>query len=167
MTRKQKKKLIRILVAAALLIALHFIPTGPVPAWLLYLVPYLIAGYDVLRSCLRHILRGNVFDEQFLMSVATIGALALGEYPEAVFVMLFFQVGELFEALAVGKSRKNIAALMDIRPDSANLERDGDLVSVDPEEVAVGDVIVVKPGERLPLDGVVLSGESELNTAAL
>ena len=167
MTRKQKKKLIRILVAAALLIALHFIPTGPVPAWLLYLVPYLIAGYDVLRNCLRHILRGNIFDEQFLMSVATIGALALGEYPEAVFVMLFFQVGELFEALAVGKSRKNIAALMDIRPDSANLERDGALISVDPEEVAVGDVIVVKPGERLPLDGVVLSGESELNTAAL
>ena len=167
MTGRQKKNLCRIVAAAALLIALHFIPAGGVLRLALYLVPYLIAGYDVLWGCLRHSLRGNVFDEQFLMSVATVGALALGEYPEAVFVMVFFQVGELFEGVAVGRSRKNIAALMDIRPDSANLERDGELLQVEPESVAVGDVILVKPGERVPLDGVVLSGESELNTAAL
>lgn len=171
MSKKQKKLLYRILAAAVLLIAIFLLQerlgAAPWSRQLLYLIPYLIAGYDVLRSAARGVLRGNVFDEKFLMSVATVGAFAIGEAPEAVFVMTFFQIGELFESIAVGRSRKNIAALMDIRPDSANLEREGTVTEVEPETVEIGDVIVVKPGERLPLDGTVLSGESELDTAAL
>jgi len=174
MTRKQKKRLLRIVLSAVLLVATWLLPDPAVrfgtlclPKWPLYLLPYLIAGWDVLWSAARGIIRGNVFDEKFLMSVATVGALAIGEFPEAVFIMVFFQIGELFESIAVGRSRRNIAALMDIRPEYANLERDGEIVETDPAEVAVGDVVVVKPGEKLPLDGVVLSGESELDTAAL
>ena len=139
----------------------------PIVKPLLFLMPYLIVGWDVLWKAIRNIAHGQVFDENFLMAIATIGAFATGEYPEAVFVMLFYQVGELFQSYAVGKSRRSIAALMDIRPDSANLERDGQVEEVDPETVAVGDVIVVKPGERVPLDGVVLEGSSALDTAAL
>lgn len=170
MTKKQKKKLYRIISAAALLALVWLLPEAwfaALPRWPLFLLPYLIVGFDVLRSCVRNILRGNIFDEQFLMSVATVGAFATGEAPEAVFVMVFFQIGELFESIAVGRSRRNIAALMDIRPDYANIERDGALTAVAPEMVCVGDVIIVKPGEKLPLDGVVEEGESELNTAAL
>ena len=167
MTKKQKKTLYRILISAALLIAVHFLE---LPWWgmlLCYLVPYGIIGWDVLWKALRNILNGQVFDENFLMSIATIGAFAIQEYPEAVFVMLFYQVGELFQNIAVGKSRKSIAALMDIRPDYANVERDGELVQVDPEEVAIDDVIVIKPGEKIPLDGVIIEGASSLNTMAL
>ena len=135
--------------------------------WWLYLIPYFTIGWDILWKALRNIKNGQVFDENFLMAIATVGALAIGEYPEAVFVMLFYQVGELFQAVAVGKSRKSIAALMDIRPDSAKVERNGTVEEVDPEEVAVGEIIVIKPGERVPIDGVVLEGTSTLNTAAL
>ena len=167
MNRKQKKLLFRIVLAAALLALVWLLPLGEPWRCLAFLLPYGVAGWDVLWSALRNIVHGNVFDEKFLMSAATLGAFALGEYPEGVFVMVFFQVGELFEKLAVGASRKSIAALMDIRPDSANLERDGALVEVDPEELAVGDIIVVRPGERVPVDGRVLEGASSLDTAAL
>ncbi len=173
MTKKQKKMLIRILVATALMIALHFIPATGVLQLCLYLVPYLVVGYDILRKAGRGILNGRVFDENFLMAVATLGAFGLaiyeksGDYTEAIAVMLFYQVGELFQSYAVGKSRRNISALMDIRPDYANIEQDGELVQVDPEEVAVGSVIVVQPGEKVPLDGVILEGTSSLNTSAL
>ena len=149
MTKKQKKKLYRIISAAALLALVWLLPEAwfaALPRWPLFLLPYLIVGFDVLRSCVRNVLRGNIFDEQFLMSVATVGAFATGEAPEAVFVMVFFQIGELFESIAVGRSRRSIAALMDIRPDYANIERDGVLEAVAPETVCVGDVIVVKPG---------------------
>ncbi|MBU5434285.1 heavy metal translocating P-type ATPase [Pseudoflavonifractor sp. MSJ-37] len=167
MTKKQKKTLYRILTAAALLILAALMPAqGPVRL-LLFLVPYAVIGWDVLWKAVRNIAHGQVFDENFLMALATIGALATGEYPESVFVMLFYQVGELFQSCAVGKSRQSIASLMDIRPDYANLEKDGGSDEVDPEDVAVGDVIVVKPGERVPLDGVILEGSSTLNTAAL
>ena len=135
--------------------------------WWLYLIPYFTIGWDILWKALRNIKNGQVFDENFLMAIATVGALCLGEFPEAVFVMLFYQVGELFQSVAVGKSRQSIAALMDIRPDSANVERDGELLEVDPDEVAVGETIVIRPGERVPIDGVVLEGVSTLNTAAL
>ncbi len=173
MTKKQKKMLIRILVATALMIALHFIPATGVLQLCLYLVPYLVVGYDILRKAGRGILNGRVFDENFLMAVATLGAFGLaiyeksGDYTEAIAVMLFYQVGELFQSYAVGKSRRNISALMDIRPDYANIEQDGELVQVDPEEVAVGSVIVIQPGEKVPLDGVILEGTSSLNTSAL
>ncbi len=173
MTKKQKKMLIRILVATALMIVLHFIPVTGVLQLCLYLVPYLVVGYDILRKAGRGILNGRVFDENFLMAVATLGAFGLaiyeksGDYTEAIAVMLFYQVGELFQSYAVGKSRRNISALMDIRPDYANIEQDGELVQVDPEEVAVGSVIVIQPGEKVPLDGVVLEGSSSLNTSAL
>ena len=167
MNRKQKKLLTRILVSAALLVIAWLLPLEGLPRLLGFLVPYAIAGWDVLWSAVRHIPRGNFFDEKFLMGVATIGAFAIGEYPEAVFVMVFFQIGELFESISVGKSRESIAALMDIRPEYANIERDGAPVEVDPAEVAVGDVIVVKPGERAPLDGVVIEGTSSVDTAAL
>ena len=135
--------------------------------WPIFLIPYLIIGWDILWKAARNIRNGQVFDENFLMCVATIGALIIGEYPEAVAVMLFYQVGELFQNVAVSRSRQSISALMDIRPDYANIQRDGQLVQVDPEEVAVGDVIVIKAGERVPLDGVVLEGASALDTAAL
>lgn len=173
MTKKQKKMLRRILIAAALYIAAAVLcavfPAMPWPAQAaLYLIPYFVIGYDVLRKAVMGIVHGEVFDENFLMAIATVGAMLLGEYGEGVAVMLFYQVGELFQSYAVGKSRRSIAGLMDIRPDSANLEEaDGSLRTVDPEEVAVGAVIVVRPGEKIPLDGVVLEGESTLNTAAL
>lgn len=172
MTRKQKKILIRIAVSAVLLIGAVLIPYEGVWRFLLFLPAYFVIGWDVLWKALRNIAHGQVFDENFLMALATIGAFCTGffgegEYPEAVFVMLFYQVGELFQSYAVGKSRKSISALMDIRPDYANVEQDGQLVQVDPEEVAVGDVITIKAGEKVPLDGVVLDGTSMVNTSAL
>ena len=173
MNRKQKKMLARILTAAAMLIALKLIPVTGVLQLALYLVAYLVIGYDILKKAWRGILNRQVFDENFLMSVATVGAFALaivsrsGDYVEAIAVMLFYQIGELFQSYAVGKSRRNISALMDIRPDYANIERDGQLEKVDPDEVEIGSVIVVQPGEKVPLDGVILSGASSLNTSAL
>ena len=173
MTKKQKKMLIRIIIAAVMLAALHFIP---VTGWLrlaLYLVTYVVIGCDIMKKAGQGILNGRVFDENFLMAVATIGAFALaiyeksGDYNEAIAVMLFYQIGELFQSYAVGKSRKNISALMDIRPDYANIEQDGQLVQVDPDEVAIGTVIVVQPGEKVPIDGVITEGRSTLNTSAL
>lgn len=173
MNRKQKKMLTRILTAAAMLIALKLIPVTGVLQLALYLVAYLVIGYDILKKAWRGILNRQVFDENFLMAVATVGAFALaivsrsGDYVEAIAVMLFYQIGELFQSYAVGKSRRNISALMDIRPDYANIERDGQLEKVDPDEVEIGSVIVVQPGEKVPLDGVILSGASSLNTSAL
>ena len=167
LNNKQRRLLYRILASAALLVLVWLLPLDFPWALLAFLVPYGLAGWDVLRSAGRNILRGSVFDEKFLMSVATIGAFVIGEYPEAVFVMIFFQIGELFESIAVGASRRSIAALMDIRPDYANVERDGVLVQADPEDLAVGEEILVKPGERVPLDGVVLEGETSLDAAAL
>ena len=173
MTKKQKKMLSRILITAVMLAALHFLA---VTGWLrlaLYLAAYGIIGYDILKKAGQGILNGRVFDENFLMAVATVGAFALaiyeksGDYNEAIAVMLFYQIGELFQSYAVGKSRKSISALMDIRPDYANVERDGQLVQIDPDEVAVGTVIVVQPGEKVPIDGVVVEGSSTLNTSAL
>lgn len=167
MTKKQKKMRTRILVSAALLIVLMLArPAGPW-ALVLYLVPYLLVGWDVLWRAVQNIGRGQVFDENFLMSVATLGAFACGEYPEGVAVLLLYQVGELFQSVAVGKSRRSIAQLMDIRPDRANVEREGALQEVDPEEVAVGEIILIRPGERVPLDGEVIEGDSTLDTAAL
>ena len=172
MTRKQKKMLVRIFASAVLLIAAVLIPYEGALRFLLFLPAYFVIGWDVLWRAAKNIIHGQVFDENFLMALATVGAFCTGffgkgEYPEAVFVMLFYQVGELFQSYAVGKSRKSISALMDIRPDYANVERDGGLCRVDPEEVQVGDVIVIKPGEKAPLDGVVLEGRSSLNTSAL
>ena len=167
MNRKQKRMLARILVSAALLAALHFVPAEGWVRLALYLVPYLIIGYDVLRRAVLGVVHGEVFDENFLMAVATAGALALGEYGESVEVMVFYQLGELFQSYAVGKSRRSIAALMDIRPDYANVERNGKLEQVDPDEVNIGDTIVVKPGERVPLDGKIIKGTSALDTSAL
>ena len=172
MTGKQKKMLIRIIISAALMILLHFLPVEGVPLFLLYLVPYVVIGFDILKKAWKGILRRQVFDENFLMAVATLGALAIGllktgDYEEAVAVMLFYQIGELFQSYAVGRSRRNISELMDIRPDYANIEEDGKLTRVDPDEVAPGTVIVVNPGEKVPIDGVVESGESSLNTSAL
>ena len=172
MTKKQKKTLKRIVIAAVLsallAVVLHFVPLPRLVQLILWLVPYCIIGHDVLRKAFLGIKGGEVFDENFLMAVATVGAMACGEYGEGVAVMLFYQIGELFQSYAVGKSRSSISALMDIRPDSANLEdADGSIRTVDPDDVAIGSVIVVKPGEKIPLDGTVLSGESTLNTAAL
>ena len=173
MNKKQKKMLTRILIAAAMLIALKLIPVTGIFQLALYLVVYGIIGYDILKKAWKGILNRQVFDENFLMAVATIGAFALaiyersGDYVEAIAVMLFYQIGELFQSYAVGKSRRNISALMDIRPDYANIERDGQLEKVAPDEVEIGSVIVVQPGEKVPLDGVILSGTSSLNTSAL
>ncbi len=173
MTKKQKKMLTRILVCAVMLIALQFLPITGIPRFALYLAAYLVIGFDILKKAAKGIGNGRVFDENFLMAVATIGAFALaiyeksGDYNEAIAVMLFYQIGELFQSYAVGKSRKNISALMDIRPDYANIEVDGKLEKVDPDEVAVGSVIVVQPGEKVPLDGVIIDGASTLNTSAL
>ena len=174
MTKKQKKMLVRILVAAALMLILRFVslPLSGIPMFLLWLIPYLIIGHDILRKAWKGILNRQVFDENFLMAVATLGALAIGllktgDYDEAVAVMLFYQIGELFQSYAVGKSRRNISELMDIRPDYANIEQDGELVRVDPDEVEIGTLITVKPGEKIPIDGIVEDGESSLNTSAL
>lgn len=166
MTRKQKKVLFRIMISAILLVIIRLInPQG----WtsLLYLIPYFVIGYDILRKAVLGIIHGEVFDENFLMAVATIGAIGLGEFSEGVAVMLFYQIGELFQSYAVGKSRKNITALMDIRPDYANIEKDGELEQVAPDEVKVGQTIVVRPGEKIPLDGVIVEGSSTINTSAL
>ena len=171
--RKHKRSLAEIVIAALLFILCAVVTrVGIFPDWawlplILYLAPYLVIGWRVLRKAARNILRGQVFDENFLMTLATVGALIVGEYPEAVFVMLFYRVGELFEELAVGKSRASIAALMEIRPDCAHVEREGETVTVDPAEVAVGEVIAIHPGERVPLDGMVLEGTTTLDTAAL
>ena len=173
MTKKQKKMLYRILIAVALFLAAKFVPLPSLLSTLLYFIAYFTVGYDILRKAWKGICNRRVFDENFLMTVATVGAIALavyersGDYAEAVAVMLFYQIGELFQSCAVGKSRRSIAALMDIRPDYANIERDGKLEQVDPDEVAVGTVITVQPGEKVPLDGVVTEGASTLNTAAL
>ena len=173
MTKKQKKMLTRIIICAVMLVALQFLPITGIPRFALYLAAYLVIGYDILKKAGKGILNGRVFDENFLMAIATIGAFALaiyeksGDYNEAIAVMLFYQIGELFQSYAVGKSRKNISALMDIRPDYANIEVDGKLEKVDPDEVAVGSVIVVQPGEKVPLDGVIIDGASTLNTSAL
>lgn len=167
MNKKQKKVFIRIIIAAVLLVAFHFVPVEGYLQLILYLVPYAVIGYDILRKAVLGIIHGEVFDENFLMAVATLGAFALGEYVEGSAVMLFYQVGELFQSYAVGKSRKNITDLMDIRPDYANIEEDGKLVQVDPDDVEVGSIIVVQPGEKVPIDGVIVEGTTTLNTSAL
>lgn len=173
MRKKQKKTLVRIVIAAVFLVTLHFIPISGIGRLILYLIPYLIIGYDILLKAIRGIMNRQLLDENFLLAIATLGAFGLavysgsGNYTEAVAVMLFYQVGELFQSYAVGKSRRNISALMDIRPDYANIEQDGTLVRVDPDEVAVGTHIIVQPGEKVPLDGIVIAGESALNTSAL
>lgn len=173
MTKKQKKMLIRIIAASVLLIALNFIPVTGAVRFICYLIPYLVIGYDILIKALKGIKNRQVFDESFLMAVATIGAIALalyeksGDYTEAIAVMLFYQIGELFQSYAVGKSRRNISDLMDIRPDYANIEKDGKLEKIDPDEVEIGDVIIVQPGEKVPIDGIIVEGNSSLNTSAL
>ena len=173
MTKKQKKMLVRILITAVMLIALHFIPITGIPQLLAYVAAYLVIGYDILRKAGKGILNGRAVDENFLMALATLGAFFLaiwtksGDYVEGIAVMLFYQIGELFQSYAVGKSRKNISALMDIRPDYANIEADGQLTQVDPDEVPVGSMIVVQPGEKVPLDGVIVEGTASLNTSAL
>ncbi len=167
MNKKQKKVLVRIIVAFVLLVILSFVP---VEGWLqfaLYMIPYLVIGYDILKKAIKGIMNRQVFDENFLMAVATVGAIALGDYKEGVAVMLFYQIGELFQSYAVGKSRRNISELMDIRPDYANIEKDGEIVQVDPDEVEIGTIILVKPGEKIPIDGIVTEGTSSLNTSAL
>lgn len=167
MSRKQKRNLFRILLAALLLGIVWVLPTEGVVRLLTFLVPYVVAGYDVIYEALRNIVHGQVFDENFLMAVATVGAFFVADYPEAVAVMLFYQVGELFQSIAVGKSRKSIAALMDIRPDYANVVRDGAVQTVSPEEVEIGEIIEIKPGEKIPLDAVVTKGETTVNASAL
>ena len=173
MNRKQKKMLARILIAAVLLVALNFAPVEGWIRFVLYLIPYLVIGYDILLKALKGIKNRQVFDESFLMAVATIGAIALalyeksGDYTEAIAVMLFYQIGEWFQSYAVGKSRRNISELMDIRPDYANVERNGKLEKADPDEVGIGSIIVVQPGEKVPIDGVIVEGASSLNTSAL
>ena len=173
MTKKQKKMLIRILITAVMLIALKFVPITGIPQLIAYLAAYLVIGYDILKKAGKGILNGRAFDENFLMALATLGAFGLaiwtksGDYVEGIAVMLFYQIGELFQSYAVGKSRRNISALMDIRPDYANIEQDGQLTQVDPDEVEVGSIIVVQPGEKVPLDGVIVEGSASLNTSAL
>ena len=173
MNKKQKKMLTRIIIAAALLIVLHFIPITGIPRFICYLAIYLEIGYDILKKAFKGIKNGQMFDENFLMAIATVGAFGLavyeknGDYNEAIAVMLFYQIGELFQSYAVGKSRRNISELMDIRPDYANIEKDGKLEQVDPDEVEIGSVIVVQPGEKVPIDGVIIEGSTSLNTSAL
>ena len=173
MNKKQKKMLARIIIAAVLLIVLHFVPITGIPRFICYLAVYLVIGYDIVKKAFKGIKNGQVFDENFLIAIATIGAFALavyekiGDYNESIAVMLFYQIGELFQSYAVGKSRRNITELMDIRPDYANIENDGKLERVDPDEVEVGSIIVVQPGEKVPIDGVIVEGNSSLNTSAL
>ena len=167
MNKKQKKMLTRIIIAAVLLVILSFLPVDGYLKMALYMVPYLVIGYDILKKAWKGILNKQVFDENFLMAVATIGAIVLGDYKEGVAVMLFYQIGELFQSYAVGKSRRNISELMDIRPDYANVEVDGNLEQIDPDEVEIGTIIVVQPGEKVPIDGIVTEGKSTLNTSAL
>lgn len=172
MNKKQKKVLVRIIIAATLMIGLKFVPVEGILRFILYMVPYFIIGYDILRKAFKGIKNKQVFDENFLMAVATIGAIAValyenGDYTEAIAVMLFYQIGELFQSYAVGRSRRNISELMDIRPDYANIEVDGSLEQVDPDEVEIGTVIVVQPGEKIPIDGIIEVGSSTLNTSAL
>ena len=172
MNKKQKKMLIRITISAILLIALYFVKVEGFVRFALYMIPYLIIGYDILKKAIKGIFKGKIFDENFLMAIATIGAIVVGllgegDYTEAIAVMLFYQIGELFQSYAVGKSRKNISELMDIRPDYANIEKEGELQKVDPDEVEVGSIIVVKPGEKVPLDGIIVEGKSSLNTSSL
>lgn len=172
MNKKQKKMLIRILLAAFLMIVLSFLPVRGIPRFFLYLIPYLVIGYDILLKACKGIKNRQMFDESFLMAVATVGAMALaiyqdGDYTEAIAVMLFYQIGEWFQSYAVGKSRRNISELMDIRPDYANIEQDGQLEQIDPDEVTIGSIIVVQPGEKVPIDGIVTEGSSSLNTSAL
>ncbi len=167
MTKKQKRVLIRIILTAAMMIIFALLPVEGLVRFLLFLIPYFLIGYDILRKAFKGIFKGQVFDENFLMSVATIGAILLNQYTEGVAVMLFYQIGEFFQSYAVGRSRRNISELMDIRPDYANLERDGQLVRVDPDDVEVGSLIVVQPGEKIPIDGRVVEGNSSLNTSAL
>lgn len=167
MNKKQKKVLVRIIISAALMIVLGFVPVKGYVRFALYMVPYLVIGYDILRKSVKGILKKQVFDENFLMSVATVGAIILGEYTEGVAVMLFYQIGELFQSYAVGKSRRNISELMDIRPDYANVEIDGRLEKKDPDEIEIGTIIIVNPGEKVPIDGVVLEGKSSVDTKAL
>lgn len=172
MNKKQKKMLIRIIISTVLLVALYFVKVEGVTRFVLYMVPYLIIGYDILKKAIKGIFKGKIFDENFLMAVATIGAIAVGllgegDYTEAIAVMLFYQVGELFQSYAVGKSRKNISELMDIRPDYANIEKDGEVQKIDPDEVELGATIIINPGEKVPIDGVVIEGSSSLDTSSL
>lgn len=171
MTKKQKKVLIRIIIAAVLIVALkllfHFVTVNKYIELVAFLVPYFVIGYDILKKAIHGIFNGEVFGENFLMAIATVGAIALGEYVEGTAVMLFYQIGELFQSYAVGKSRKNITSLMDIRPDYANIEEDGKIEQVDPDDVEIGTIIIVKPGEKIPIDGVIVEGSSTLNTSAL
>lgn len=167
MNKKQKKVLTRIIIAFVLLVLLNFLPVDGYLRMALYMIPYLVIGYDILKKAFKGIMNRQVFDENFLMAVATIGAIALGDYQEGTAVMLFYQIGELFQSYAVGKSRRNISELMDIRPDYANIEKEGKLEQVDPDEVEIGAVIVVQPGEKVPIDGVIIEGSTTLNTSAL
>lgn len=167
MNKKQKKMLIRIIIAAVLIVVFSLLPAEGYLRFVLFMIPYLVIGYDILKKAFKGILNKQVFDENFLMAVATVGAILLGDYSEGVAVMLFYQIGELFQSYAVGKSRRNISELMDIRPDYANVEKDGELEQVDPDEVEIGTVIVVQPGEKVPIDGVITEGTSTLNTSAL
>ncbi len=173
MTAKQRKNLMRILAAAILMVVLHFLPSEGAARFCLYMIPYVIVGYDILIKAAKGIKNLRALDENFLMAVATIGAIVLaiysgsGDYTEAVAVMLFYQIGEWFQSYAVGKSRKNISALMDIRPDYANIENLGKIEQVDPDEVEIGTTIIIQPGEKVPIDGVVIDGNSTLNTSAL
>lgn len=167
MNKKQKKVLVRIIAAAVLLVVFSQISVNPYLKFALFMIPYLIIGYDILKKAFKGIMNRQIFDENFLMAVATVGAIALGDYKEGTAVMLFYQIGELFQSYAVGKSRKNISELMDIRPDYANVERDGRVEKVDPDEVEIGSIIMVRPGEKVPIDGVIVEGTSTLNTSAL
>ena len=167
MNKKQKKMLIRIIIAAVLIVVFSLLPAEGYLRFVLFMIPYLVIGYDILKKAFKGILNKQVFDENFLMAVATVGAILLGDYSEGVAVMLFYQIGELFQSYAVGKSRRNISELMDIRPDYANIEKDGTLEQVDPDEVEIGTIIVVQPGEKVPIDGVITEGTSSLNTSAL
>ena len=167
MNKKQKKMLIRIIIAAVLIVVFSLLPAEGYLRFVLFMIPYLVIGYDILKKAFKGILNKQVFDENFLMAVATVGAILLGDYSEGVAVMLFYQIGELFQSYAVGKSRRNISELMDIRPDYANIEKDGTLEQVDPDEVEIGTIIVVQPGEKVPIDGVIIGGISTLNTSAL